>query len=159
MSSTDAGHSPMWRSPARPDQDRVAPDPQTGNGSDGAREWVDVLVQRARAVERPGHAVIATDIHGTVIYWGPGAEWLYGWAARDTVGRSVVEVTPTDMSRSDAESILHNLAAGKSWRGEFMVRAKGGRNFTVEVTDIPVRDHAGRLIGIIGSSRPIDQDR
>jgi PAS domain S-box-containing protein len=159
MSSTDAGRSPTWRSPATPDQDRVAPDPRTGNGSDDAREWVDVLVQRARAVERPGHAVIATDMDGTVIYWGPGAEWLYGWDARDTVGRNVVEVTPTDMSRSDAESILHNVAAGKSWRGEFVVRAKDGRDFRVEVTDIPVRDHAGRLIGIIGSSRPIDHDR
>lgn len=113
------------------------------------------VIERARELENPKRAVIATDADGVVIYWGAGAEQLYGWTGDEALGRDVMELTPTEISRSDAEAIMHSLTRGKSWSGEFPVRAKDGSRFLVEVTDIPVRDGAGRLIGIIGSSHRV----
>lgn len=110
------------------------------------------IIDRARELELPGRAVIATDAQGTVVYWGEGAVRLYGWSEAEALGRHIVDVTPTDQSRPDATLVMEELARGKSWSGEFLVRAKDGSHFTVEVTDIPVRARSGELVGIIGSS-------
>jgi PAS domain S-box-containing protein len=111
------------------------------------------VIDRARTLETAKDAVIATDADGVVIYWGRGAERLYGWTGHEALGRNVVDLTPTELSRADAEQIMRTLSSGKSWSGEFLVRAKDGSRFMVQVTDMPVRDRAGRLIGIIGSSQ------
>lgn len=111
------------------------------------------MIDRARELESPDHAVIATDATGKVVYWGPGAEALYGWKEAEALGCDIVELTPAELSRSDAETIMLTLVAGQTWSGEFLVRSRDGSRFMVEISDRPVHDNSGRLLGIIGSSR------
>lgn len=99
-----------------------------------------------------GHAVIVTDPRGVVCAWNQAAERLYGWSASDAIGRSIVELTPTDHSASEAAEILTTLAAGLAYSGDFEVRHRDGRVFTARVTDIPVLDAAGKVVGIVGVS-------
>jgi len=107
----------------------------------------------AREVEGPDRAVIATDANGDVIYWGAGAEKMFGWSGAEVMGRAIVELTPSDLSRDLAQSILTTLREGHPWSGEFSLRGKDGRRFEARVTDIPVHDSAGHLLGIVGISR------
>ena len=51
------------------------------------------------------------------------------------------------------ETILDTLREGHPWSGEFQVRGKSGARFDARVTDIPVHDKAGTMIGIVGISR------
>lgn len=113
------------------------------------------VVEQARLAEAPGHAVIATDYEDVIVYWGRGAEELYGWRESEVLGRRIVEVTPTALSREQAEAILRTLRNGDPWSGEFLVRGREGNRFAVSVTDMPVRDADGRLLGVIGISRRI----
>lgn len=71
------------------------------------------------------------------------------------MGRRIVEVTPTALSREQAEAIMRTLHSGDPWSGEFLVRGKTGNRFAVSVTDKPVRDPSGRLLGVIGISRRV----
>lgn len=112
------------------------------------------IVERARALGAAGDAVIATEVTGTVLYWNDGAERLYGWPAAEVLGKNIVDVTPSDLSRAEAERIMRVLRQGGSWRGEFEVRTMSGGTLAVDVTDAPVRGGSGELIGIIGVSRP-----
>ncbi len=97
-------------------------------------------------------AIIATDLDGRITYWNKFAESLYGWTAAEAVGRNIVEVTPADVSRDMARDIMKRLAGGETWAGEFTVRDKAGRSFLTHVTNAPIADQSGRLVGVLGMS-------
>ncbi|WP_460936492.1 PAS domain-containing protein [Phycicoccus ginsengisoli] len=98
-----------------------------------------------------GHAVIATDMEGTVLAWNGAAEQLYGWAAAEALGRDITEVTVPELSRQAAAEIMRALREGRSWSGGFPVRNRSGEVLHALVTDSGVyRD--GRLVGIVGVS-------
>ena len=104
-----------------------------------------------------GQAVIATDLEGRITYWNRSAQDLYGFSAEETMGRFVVDVIPSEAYRERAEQIMLQLRAGRSWSGEFEVRRKDGTTFPAMVTDTPVRDEQGNLVGIIGISTDITE--
>ena len=98
-----------------------------------------------------GHAVIATDASGTVLYWNGAAEQMYGWPADEAVGRDITEVTVPEVSQRAAQEIMAALREGRAWSGGFPVRRRGGEVLHALVTDSGVyRD--GELIGIVGVS-------
>lgn len=112
------------------------------------------LVDKARALDSGFDAVIATDHSGRIVYWGAAAEALYGWARAEVVGRNIVEVTPTNRSRDRAANIMTSLGSGGGWSGRFEVCNRQGEPLEVMVRDIAVRGTDGRVIGVIGVSRP-----
>lgn len=112
----------------------------------------ETLRFQAHLLNTVGQAVIATDLKGTITYWNRHAEVLYGWLAREALGRNVTELTVPDISRQQRAEILATLHAGRTWSGEFLVHRRGGATFTALVTDTPVYDINGNLIGIIGTS-------
>ena len=112
---------------------------------------------QARLLDVVGQAVIATDPQGKIIYWNGAAERFYGWSADEVMGRSVVEVTPSEGVVNRAEEIMSELAAGRSWSGELEVRRKDGTTFPAMVTDTPVYDEEGILTAIIGVSTDITE--
>ena len=111
----------------------------------------------ARLLDAVGQAVIATDPLGKVLYWNKPAESLYGLSAEEVLGRSIVEVTPSDEMVDRAEEIMGELGRGRSWTGELAVRRKDGTTFPTLVTDTPVHDEQGNLVAIIGVSTDITE--
>ena len=119
----------------------------------------DTVRFQAALLDSVGQAVIATDVGGIVIYWNSAAERLYGWTAQEAVGRSIVELTPAPQSVEEATWIFAELAAGRSWAGEFVVRHRDGHAFPVHVSDTPVLAADGTLQAIIGISTDITERR
>src|SRR6185295_7410375 len=112
---------------------------------------------QARLLGAVEQAVIATDLHGTIVYWNSFAEKLYGWSAAEALGANVLEITPADATREQAAEIMTHLTAGKSWSGEFLVRRKGGAVFPAMITDSPIFSEQGELVGMVGVSVDITQ--
>jgi diguanylate cyclase (GGDEF)-like protein/PAS domain S-box-containing protein len=104
----------------------------------------------ARLLDSVGQAVIAADPQGKVIYWNRAAQELYGWSAEEAIGRPIMEVTSSEDLMEQAEEIMTELMAGRSWTGEFVVRRKDGTTFPALVTDTPAHDDEGNLVAIIG---------
>ncbi|CAI7742318.1 unnamed protein product [Closterium sp. NIES-53] len=102
-----------------------------------------------------GQAVICTDLAGTITYWNKAAEMMYGWCEGEAVGRPIMEVTPADTTVQQAEEIFGALSKGEVWTGEFLVRRRDGSPFPAMVTDTPILDPAGQLVGVIGVSADI----
>jgi PAS domain S-box-containing protein len=107
------------------------------------------LTQLLDAVEQ---AVIATDPDGSIVFWNRCAERLYGWSAAEVLGRNVVEVVPSEMSREQAAELMERLRVGEPWHGEFPVRRRDGSRFHAWVADVPIRGEDGRVAGIVGIS-------
>lgn len=104
-----------------------------------------------------GQALIATDLQGKVIYWNNVAEEIYGWSSTEAIGQNIVDLTPIEQVKEHATNILKDLSEGKSWSGEFLVKRKDGSVFPAYVTDAPLIDSYGKLIGIIGISSDITE--
>jgi PAS domain S-box-containing protein len=119
----------------------------------------DSMRFQARLLDTVEQAVIATDNDGTITYWNRHAEKLYGWSAADAVGRNILEVTPAETSSAQAAEIMSRLTSGETWTGEFDVRRRDGSAFPALVTDTPIHDEAGRLVGIVGISADISERR
>ncbi|HUR92024.1 MAG TPA: PAS domain-containing protein [Gemmatimonadaceae bacterium] len=109
-------------------------------------------IVRRRAEEVAGGAVIATDVLGRILHWNQAAEELYGWASEEVLGLNIVDVTPALISQPEAAEVMKVLRTAESWTGTFRVRDKEGSTFAVDVTDTPIMDRYGKLIGIIGVS-------
>ncbi|MDZ7763215.1 MAG: PAS domain S-box protein [Melioribacteraceae bacterium] len=104
-----------------------------------------------------GQAVIATDLQGNVIYWNNEAEKIYGWTSDEAMGQSIVDLTPAQQTKGQAIEIMKELSKGNTWSGEFFVKRKDGTSFQALVTDAPITDTDGKLIGIIGISSDITE--
>jgi PAS domain S-box-containing protein len=107
---------------------------------------------QARLLDAVEQAVIATDMNGTIIFWNSFAETLYGWPAAEALGANILDLTPSPELREQASEILASLKSGQSWTGEFEVRKRDGTFFPALVTDSPIINAKGELIGFVGVS-------
>jgi len=110
---------------------------------------------QAQLLDAVGEAVIATDLDGTVRYWNPAAERMYGWPATQVLNRPIMELNVPGEAAVQAEQIMSEVAVGRTWTGEFVVQRRDGTHFPALVTDAPYLDAAGELAGIIGISTDI----
>jgi PAS domain S-box-containing protein len=97
-------------------------------------------------------AVIATDLKGKVLFWNSAAEQVYGWKWEEAIGRPISELIVPEPEKADAARIMKRLREGKSWTGKFRLIRRDGTEFVATVTDKPIRDSQGNLIGIMGIS-------
>lgn len=111
----------------------------------------------AKELDVASRAVIATDVGGAIVYWSRGAEHMFGWGADEAMGRDIVDVTVAAPSAERAQELMDTLRQGDPWSGDFLVQHRDGRRFSARVTDIPVLNEAGELLGIVGISRPTGQ--
>lgn len=126
------------------------------------RRLIDEAAERsfqAQLLDSVQQAVIATDLEGRITYWNRYAEALYGWSAADVIGRSIVDVTPSAATQEQAAALMANLQVGMSWSGDFEVRRRDGTTFPALVTDSPVVNATGQMIGIVGVSIDISAQR
>lgn len=114
---------------------------------------------QARMLDVVGQSVITTDMQGRIIYWNTAAEKLFGWMAEEALGRDILAVTVSDATIEQASEIMAHLQAGESWTGEFFARHKDGTAIPLQVTDMPVTNEAGELVGIIGVSFDLTERR
>ncbi|MEX2572385.1 MAG: PAS domain S-box protein [Gemmatimonadota bacterium] len=124
---------------------------------EASRQLAERMRFQAEMLEAVGQAVIATDVEGRITYWNHAAEELYGWSRDEAIGKSILEVTPTTANVEQAEEILRTLTSGDIWTGEFEVSRRDGSTFNALVTDAPIHDEEGRLLGIIGVSSDISE--
>ena len=110
---------------------------------------------QANMLDRIGQAVIATDSGGTIIYANRAAGALYGWARGELLGREIMEVIVPQTSQDQGAEIRARLQKGENWSGEFLVQNRTGRVFPASVTNSPLLDERGELVGIVGISGDI----
>src|SRR4051812_7843661 len=84
------------------------------------------ILAEAQARDRNDSAVIATDDHGSIVYWNEHASSLYGWPADEAMGKNILDVTPTRNTADEAARIMEELHAGRTWSGRFIAQRRDG---------------------------------
>jgi PAS domain S-box-containing protein len=111
----------------------------------------------AAIVEFSSDAMVGKDLNGIITSWNKGAETIFGYAAREMVGTSIMRLIPTDR-RHEEKQILAKIKRGKSLKHfETLRKTKNGRLIAVSVTVSPIRDAAGKIIGASKVARDITE--
>jgi two-component system CheB/CheR fusion protein len=102
----------------------------------------------AAIVESSSDAIVGRDLTGNVTSWNAGAEKVFGFSAREAVGKPITLIIPPD--KLDEFRRLEQLVL----RGESVSNVdtervrKDGQRISVSKTMSPVRDEKGEIIGI-----------
>lgn len=95
-------------------------------------------------------SMVALDMRGHVLAWNRRAETMYGWLAEEVLGKSVEDLGIAVDASVDAAKVMAQLRGGQPWEGEYRMRHRDGREFTVHVVDSPLFNAAGAVTGFIG---------
>jgi PAS domain S-box-containing protein len=114
---------------------------------------------QASFLDHLGEAVVATDLHGHILYWNAAATDAYGWMADEVLGSPILDVVVAEGTAREAAMVLERVRRQGRWSGEFLVRHREGRVFPVLVTASMVRDGDGHAVGLVAVTRDISTQR
>jgi PAS domain S-box-containing protein len=121
------------------------------------RRKEEALRFQTQLLEAVEHALIALALDGTIRYWNRAAEKIYGWRSEEALGRNAQELLLPEGLAAPGKGIVARVVAGESWSGVFYLLRRDGTVFPALVTDSPVRDEQGRVIGLIGASIDVSE--
>lgn len=102
-------------------------------------------------------AIIAKSLEGIIESWNLGAERLYGYSAEEVIGRHIDMLAPADRHQEIA-SIMARLGRGEPIPTFETVRVrKDGSAVDVSLSISPIKDAAGRAIGVSTVARDVGE--
>ena len=110
---------------------------------------------KANLLNTIGQSVIATDMQGIISFWNNAAKEIYGWSAREAIGKDITDLIPTQQTKEEEIEIMTELRQGRTWAGDFIVQGKNGKAFPAFATGTPIYDQQHLLTGIIAVSSDI----
>ncbi|MFD8542803.1 SpoIIE family protein phosphatase [Streptomyces sp. NPDC059649] len=91
-----------------------------------------------------GVAAVMLDADGRIALWSPQAEELFGWTAKEALGRSAAKLlVPPEHLDLVLRLFSDVMAGGESWAGVFPVRHKDGSTRLVEFRNMRLLDERG----------------
>ncbi len=120
-----------------------------------------LAVAKARArqlssiVDSSADAIIGQDLNGIITSWNASAERLYGYAAEEIVGRSIMVLVP-EAERAATAAMLGEVARGADVINVPAVRvSKSGEHLDIAKTVSPMRDALANIVGIASIDRDV----
>ena len=106
-------------------------------------------------VHSSGDSIISWRLDGRVTTWNLGATRLYGYAAEEMIGESIVRLMPEER-RSDFAELVQGIRAGEHFdRFQTVRRRKDGSLVHVSLSLSPMRDSGGNIVGASGVGRDV----
>ncbi|WP_030801311.1 SpoIIE family protein phosphatase [Streptomyces sp. NRRL S-337] len=96
-----------------------------------------------------GVAAVMLDADGRIALWSPQAEQLFGWTAKEALGRPAAKLlVPPEHLDLVLELFSDVMAGGESWAGVFPVRHKDGSTRLVEFRNMRLLDERGETYAL-----------
>jgi PAS domain S-box-containing protein len=109
----------------------------------------------AAIVDSSDDAIVSKTLDGVITSWNKAAQRLFGYTAKEAIGRNIAIVIPHDRLQEEAE-IIDRLNRGERVDHFETVRMrKDGALRDVSVTISPMKDSAGRVVGASKVARDI----
>lgn len=120
----------------------------------------DARDELAAIVEHSSDAIFSRTFNGTITTWNAAAERIFGFSAKEIIGRSSRLLLPAG-HREHFRTLVARMRRGEFIEGLETERVrKDGQRIRVELTLSPIRDGARRVIGFSTIARDVtDRDR
>jgi two-component system cell cycle sensor histidine kinase/response regulator CckA len=121
------------------------------------RRTEEDLRRLASIVECSDDAIIGKTLEGIITSWNAGAERMYGYLAKEAIGKSVSMLVPTNHP-DEIPGVLERLKRGEVVdHFETLRIRKDGEEFPIEITVSPIRDAMERIMGASTIGRDISE--
>jgi PAS domain S-box-containing protein len=105
-------------------------------------------------------AIVAADKEGTIVFWNPGAERIFGYSDMEAVGQSLDIIIPIPLRKRHWEGYRRIMEGGESRYGQGDILAvpgiaKDGRRLSLEFTIVPLRGGIEGLVGLAAIMRDV----
>jgi PAS domain S-box-containing protein len=126
-----------------------------------AEEELARLYQSAKLlssiVETSDDSIISTDLNAVITSWNRGAEGLFGYTAKEAIGKPVTMLIPPDR-HNEEPGILERIRVGEPVDHYETVRLrKDGGLIDVSLSVSPIKDAFGKIIGASKIARDITE--
>jgi PAS domain S-box-containing protein len=120
-----------------------------------SRARSEAIARLASIVESCDDAVISTDLDFHIVSWNPGAEQMFGFTAKEVIGRNTEDVFPRPINHGAGErkDALRDGATVTSVEREWPT--KDGRSVVALSSFFPLTTPDGRTIGYASVARDI----
>lgn len=115
--------------------------------------------QLAAIVESSGDAIIGMTVDGTITSWNPAAVKLYGYSAKEAVGREISMLESPERPGEIAAVLQQVLRERQFRRHDCYRRRKDGSLIFVSLTLSPILDREKRVIGLSSIARDITESK
>jgi PAS domain S-box-containing protein len=110
----------------------------------------------ATIVHNANDAIIAQGLDGTVQSWNQAAERIFGYTAREAIGRAFHDLLHTQGGRASEDMIRAQVESGATVRPfDTACRTRSGELVEVSVSAAPITSSAGQIVGIGKTIRDI----
>lgn len=111
----------------------------------------------AAIVTSSNDAIVGKDFDGIVTSWNAAAERMFGFTAAEMIGQPITRIIPAERV-AEAMSILARVRGGE-WLSHFETErlTRDGRTIPVSLTLSPIRDAAGRVVGVSKTARDLGE--
>lgn len=109
----------------------------------------------ATIVESSNDAIFSTTLDGVILNWNPGAEHMYGYTAKEIIGKSI-SILLAQNRKGHIPGVLQRLDQGERSPGmESTHLTKDGRKIRISYTVSPIKDKTGKAVAIAVINRDI----
>ena len=117
----------------------------------------EAAMRLAAIVESSDDAIVSKDLTGVITSWNAGAERLFGYEAREIIGKPVTILMQPERVREESE-ILNRIQKGQRVdHFETVRRRKDGSLVDISLTVSPIRDEQGQIVGASKIARDITE--
>ena len=100
--------------------------------------------------------IIAVDNNRRITEFNPAAERIFGYSREEALGQPVNIIYG---SSSKARDVSNHVSKTGTFTGEVLNKRKNGETFTSYLSSSVLRDHAGMVLGVMGISRDITEQK
>ena len=144
-------------SPIRDDRERFIGSALIARDVSAQQKEQAALARLAAIVESSDDAIIAKDLNGVITDWNAAAERMFGYAANEIVGRSILTIIPPELQHEEPV-ILGRIRAGERISHYETYRVhKSGKRVDVSLSLSPMRNQSGQIIGASKIARDISE--
>ena len=115
---------------------------------------VEQRAQQARLLDQTHDSILVRDMNGIITYWNRGAEELYGWPAKDVIGRRSYELFKT-VFPAPQDKLQEELLRTGRWEGELTRIKADGSSVTVACRWALRRDGQDQAVSILETNNDI----
>ena len=117
-----------------------------------------VTAEMAAIVDSSNDAIIGKTLQGIITSWNRGAEYVYGYTAAETIGKSVSLLVPPGRP-DEVRDIISSMVESDSRTEHFETQrvCKDGSVIEVSLTLSPIRNSDGVIVGASSVARDVTE--
>jgi len=122
------------------------------------KEEYESALHLASIIDGAQDAIYSKKLDGTIMAWNAGAERLFGYPAKEALGKSVMMLVPPDLSQEE-RGIFEKIRTGtRVEHFDTLRRTKDGKDVRVSVSISPIRNPRGRVVGASTIAREVREN-